>query len=217
MPANVVLNILTAAIGGFGILTLLVFLQIPASFDLKTIIFIQLIFPRALDTPLSLLSPIGSFEVTTAVLLALIITKYGKNLKLIITIFSLFIFGTLVELAGKFLLYHPSPPKLFFRNTGILFPSTYIHTNYSFPSGHMFRTTFIVVLLLYLLIGKRGKLLPVITLLLFLSLMAVSRVYLGEHWVSDVIGGILLGVFVGTLSLWIIKNKQFSQKNKPQK
>jgi undecaprenyl-diphosphatase len=45
--------------------------------------------------------------------------------------------------------------------------------------------------------------------LLFASLVALSRIYLGVHYLSDVIAGILLGYLVGRLILEFLKDKGF--------
>jgi membrane-associated phospholipid phosphatase len=100
--------------------------------------------------------------------------------------------GLAIEVMGKLLLYHPAPPHMFYRGMGLLFPSGFVHTNYSYPSGHVYRFTFIIVLLL-LFLAKRNTLVYKIAFIGILGLMLVSRVYLGEHWLTDVIGGGLLG------------------------
>ncbi len=71
---------------------------------------------------------------------------------------------------------------------------------YAFPSGH---TTMAVVIYGFLaLILSRGRT-PLVRAALYLgaffisALIAVSRLYLGVHWLSDVLGGFLLG------SAWI--------------
>jgi undecaprenyl-diphosphatase len=72
----------------------------------------------------------------------------------------------------------------------------------SFPSGHAAGSfsvaAFLVVVLPALLPGSRGRarLLALLGLVLAASI-ALSRVYLGAHFPSDVLGGALLGAAVG--------------------
>lgn len=85
-------------------------------------------------------------------------------------------------------------------------PDTYvahlIH-NYSFPSGHAFADTVGYGLLAWLaarhLPGPWSVIVPVLLVLLII-LVGVSRVYLGAHYPSDVVGGWLFGlVILGTI------------------
>ena len=79
-------------------------------------------------------------------------------------------------------------------------------SSYSFPSGHvMFYTTFFgfLLFLAFILLKKDWRrTLILIVLLLLILLVGVSRMFLGEHWGSDVLGGYLLGSL--TLILTII-------------
>jgi membrane-associated phospholipid phosphatase len=77
--------------------------------------------------------------------------------------------------------------------------------SYSFPSGHvMFYTAFFgfLLFLTFILIkySWRRTLLEIVLGLLIL-LVGPSRMYLGEHWGSDVLGGYLLGSLMLILSI----------------
>lgn len=171
-------------------------------FDFDTTVKLQNHIKRYWDLPFSILTLLGSAEVTGVIWLFLVILALLKRFWLTAVSLSLFVAGLATELYGKVFVYHPAPPFMFYR--GVLnfeFPSSYIQTSYSYPSGHAFRTTFLVtfiILWLYLQFGR--KLILSLGLLVFLFGVYISRVYLGEHWSTDVIGGALIGSSLGILS-----------------
>ena len=70
---------------------------------------------------------------------------------------------------------------------------------YSFPSGHTTMAT-AIAFALYFIFSQMDKLRPYRDLLCFLALgwavlIASTRLYLGVHWFSDVVGGFGLGLF----------------------
>lgn len=80
---------------------------------------------------------------------------------------------------------------------------------YSFPSGHAMAATAFYGYLIYLLwkskLNKTYKYIGTIFLILMIFAICFSRIYLGVHYVSDVIAGFILGIIYLTIFINVIK------------
>lgn len=75
-----------------------------------------------------------------------------------------------------------------------------LHIHNSFPSGHS-TAAFSMCLALAVIIGKRG---PALLLALGASLLALSRVYLSQHFTEDIVAGAALGSMVATAVYFLL-------------
>ncbi len=106
--------------------------------------------------------------------------------------------ATLLGSAFKFVLRRPRPATIYARSMRI--------KSYSFPSGHAVASIACYGLVAYLCLasGNSFILATGIALLPFVFAIGVSRIYLGAHFPSDVIGGWILGAFGLAGAIWIL-------------
>jgi hypothetical protein len=96
--------------------------------------------------------------------------------------------AALLDLLAKQAIARPRP---------LFHDPTIVLTTYSFPSGHTTGTTAVYTALAFILARRLPRpyaALAVAGAALMIALIAASRVYLGAHYVSDVVGGVLLGL-----------------------
>jgi undecaprenyl-diphosphatase len=105
-----------------------------------------------------------------------------------------FVALTLVEVSLKLTLWQSAIPREFYRV--VTYPLLRPELPGSFPSGHALRTGFICLLLAYFLASGRPSVARIAVAVAFTLLavfLGLSRVYLGYHWLADVVGGLVLG------------------------
>jgi undecaprenyl-diphosphatase len=100
----------------------------------------------------------------------------------------------------KFLVGRPRP-------TPDLVEVLVVEHNKSFPSGHALFSMVFLGLMAYFVftyMHRQGfRMLIFVSLIIIIVLIGASRVYLGVHWSSDVLGGYLVGsVFLG-IFIWL--------------
>ena len=139
----------------------------------------------------------GWFIALFTVVLSLYIWRFRKNTRLAVWYFLTVSVGAGgVNQLVKILFRRPRPTHV---------EHLIVQGGYSFPSGHAMGSIITYGALLFLIIRASKTWLPVligsVTLLPLIALIGMSRIYLGVHYPSDVIGGYSLGLAVLSLSI----------------
>lgn len=135
--------------------------------------------------------------ITITILLLILI----KNKKIGLITLTNLVLITILNQMLKIVLKRPRPTEFRIIN----------EKGYSFPSGHSMISMAFYGLLIYLVYIKiKNKYLKatlIIILLLLILAIGISRIYLGVHYVSDVIGGFLISISYLIVYIKLIKKK----------
>ena len=134
-------------------------------------------------------------------ILCFFLKKFGKSVYLI----SIISISTIINSIIKVIIREPRPKYMLVNET-----------TFSFPSGHSMTSVALYGLLIYLIftstIPKKYKWFYSIVLgIIPLGVMS-SRIYLGAHYFSDVFGGVLGGVFLIILGIYLNKKYDLIEK-----
>lgn len=155
-----------------------------------------------LDTILPMISAFGDKGIGWIVL-SVILTCIPRYRKAGITMGLALIFCLLIgNMTLKPLIARPRPYTYFPEMTLLIAPLA----DFSFPSGHTF-ASFASATALFLYHKKAG-----IAAYILAAIIAFTRLYLYVHFPSDVIAGMLLGIFSGWLAYQIVQSVSTHKK-----
>lgn len=167
--------------------------RLPATADLDTWVTTRLhgFASPSLDAVISAVTGLGStpFLAVIAVLAIAVLAQRHWTSALFVAI--AFVGSLVLNDALKSLYQRPRPT----------WDWAQIPPEYSFPSGHTMNATVLYIAIagvVWLLWGRRAGMTALAIAVLVVLAVGLSRIYLGVHWPTDVIGGYLAGI------LWLL-------------
>ena len=201
--ARVFQGYMLGATVGFGVLFYYARHIAYFSFDLSIARWVQHVHVFWLDVLMQSVSELGFTPLapTFVVLTMLFVYLIGLKWETVMLMFAGVGVG-LLELTVKMVAHRQRP-------TAELVNVFRVLNDYSFPSGHVLLFTVFLGFLMFLIYtltprswGRTGSL---IVLGALVALVGVSRIYLGQHWPSDVVGAYLLGSLWLTLTIYVYR------------
>lgn len=172
------------------------------NFDYKVIEFFGNINDKRLTTSMSFITNFGDWYIPILIIVCIFLII--KNKWYFYTLSTSYLLSGIVVFITKILVARPRPLEALIK----------IPSSYSFPSGHTLTSLIFYMTLFYLMTEKSNKLIRITFGLLFCFLIVVvafSRVCLGVHFFSDVVGGFILGMPCLLCCINIIE-KNFKEK-----
>ncbi|MDD4367113.1 MAG: phosphatase PAP2 family protein [Eubacteriales bacterium] len=192
--------ILSGAVVCFALITYIVITGMSSGFDNAVMEFFYGIRKPGLDTLMELITYMANWETIVIICLLLICFPQTRR-KAGISVSIAALLSTLVKAVIKTAVARPRPEESFFLIE---------QSGFAYPSGHAM-TGMAVYLLLFVLTreyitdSRKKNLLSVIFVFVAFA-VGISRVYLGVHFPTDVIGGWVLGAATVIVSLMIWEN-----------
>jgi undecaprenyl-diphosphatase len=132
-----------------------------------------------------------------------IIIKYKKAswLPIVLVVLSIVITDQTSNHLIKDMVMRYRPSHNLMLQSQLHFVNYYTGGQYGFVSSHAANTT---VFALFMILLFRNWLVG-ISLTCWVALVCYSRIYLGVHYPSDILGGMILGLIVGSIMFWLYK------------
>lgn len=133
------------------------------------------------------LTRLGSFKITTPVIVGMALSfLLSKRWNFLIYTIMTFLGAIAISYTGKIIVHRARPH---------LWELVYqIGSDYSFPSGHAMSSMSFAIVLIILTWNSSWRWLTVILSSLFIISIAWTRLYLGVHYPSDIIGGWMIAI-----------------------
>ena len=145
---------------------------------------------------------LGSVYALILIILGVLILFKNKRYALYMSINLLFI--TIIQYTFKNIFTRARPIDI----------SLIEESGYSFPSGHSLTAMAFYGLIIYLIykskLNKKAKIIFIALFSLLIILIGVSRIYLGVHYATDVLGGFTFSTAYLVIYTSLIKNKLIS-------
>ena len=197
---------------GFSMMAIFISGQTIIQFDQTVISFIQGLESPMLTIIMKFFTYIGSFtSVFWIFLLASLFLYFVLKHRTELFLFGIVVIGT--PLINRFLKqwFHRARPDLH-RLIEI--------GGYSFPSGHAMSAFAVYGILTFLLwrhiTTRLGRTALIMISSVFILMIGVSRIYLGVHYPSDIIGGYFASSFWLAITIWFFQfyqKKRYERKN----
>ena len=189
----------------FIILFILIKTKLIEPFDIRVYNLIALNINESLTNFFKIMTFLGEgVSIASYCIIALIVSYYLKKKNIGLIIAGCVTFNSLFSEVIKRIMQRARPEILRLIN----------ESSYSFPSSHTLASVSLCGILIYLIyrsdLNKSMKAISTIFLVLFPILIGISRIYLGVHYASDVLGGALIAIILLLIEISIIeKNELF--------